>query len=430
MALSNRGAAAAQPNDAFQFWSILSNLWHPATNPDGIVMLGLAENTLMHDTLARYMQKHPDVDTHGFTYGDGSTGSKRLKMAVSRFLTKHLQPVHNIEPDHIVVTNGCSSALEHLSWAFANPGDGFLLGQPFYGTFVPDFTLRTGAHIVPVPFHSSDPLGLDVVNYYEDALLASKAKGQRIAGLILCNPHNPLGRCYPRRVLVDLMQLCQKYQVHLISDEIYALSVWSNDIDTTTPPVPFYSSLSIDARGIIDPALIHVVWGMSKDFGANGIRLGAIISQHNIDLMQALVPVGLYSSCSSLPDQVTCKILEDDQWVEAYIGENRRKLAVHYRIAVEWARSNSIGYAPGVNAAFFLWVNIGKFYRQKGGSCAEEEMDAILAKALLDHKVFLAADKNFGAEQNGWFRIVFSHEAGLLREGLDRIVAGVCSIVA
>lgn len=426
MALSIRGAAAAQPNDAFQFWSILSNLWHAVTNPNGIVMLGLAENTLMHDTLARYMRNNQDVDTHGFTYGDGSTGSKRLKMALSTFLTKHLDPVNNIKPEYIVVTNGCSSALEHLSWAFANPGDGFLLGQPFYGTFVPDFTLRTGAHIVPVPFHGSDPLGSDAVEYYEEALLASKAKGQRIAGLILCNPHNPLGRCYPREVLIGLMRLCQKHQVHLISDEIYALSVWPNDIDTTPPRVPFYSSLSIDMQGIIDPALVHVVWGMSKDFGANGIRLGAIISQHNIDLMQALVPVGLYSSCSSLPDQITRKILEDDQWVDSYIQENRRKLAAHYRIAVEWARSNEIEYAPGVNAAFFLWVNLGKAYRQNGGPCLEEELDAVLTKALLEQKVFLAAGKNFGAEQVGWFRIVFSHEAGLLEEGLERVVNAVC----
>ena len=58
------------------------------------------------------------------------------------------------------------------------------------------------------------------------------------------------------------MKLCQRHKIHLISDEIYALSVWQN------PEVPdaatFKSVLSIDTTGVIDPRLVHVLWGMSK----------------------------------------------------------------------------------------------------------------------------------------------------------------------
>ncbi len=58
------------------------------------------------------------------------------------------------------------------------------------------------------------------------------------------------------------MKLCQRHKIHLISDEIYALSVWQN------PEVPdavtFESILSINPTGIIDPGLVHVLWGMSK----------------------------------------------------------------------------------------------------------------------------------------------------------------------
>ena len=58
------------------------------------------------------------------------------------------------------------------------------------------------------------------------------------------------------------MKFCQRHKIHLISDEIYALSVWRN------PEIPnaitFTSVLSIDPTGIIDPGLIHVLWGMSK----------------------------------------------------------------------------------------------------------------------------------------------------------------------
>lgn len=69
------------------------------------------------------------------------------------------------------------------------------------------------------------------------------------------------------------MQFCQKYSLHLISDEIYALSVWDNP---DAPDAPgFTSALSIDTTGLIDPSLVHVLWGMSKVSG-----LDAIVPDH------------------------------------------------------------------------------------------------------------------------------------------------------
>lgn len=58
------------------------------------------------------------------------------------------------------------------------------------------------------------------------------------------------------------MKFCQKHQIHLFSDEIYALSIWDNPEAKDKPQ--FTSALSIDLHGIIDPALVHVAWGMSK----------------------------------------------------------------------------------------------------------------------------------------------------------------------
>lgn len=58
------------------------------------------------------------------------------------------------------------------------------------------------------------------------------------------------------------MKFCQRHKIHLISDEIYALSVWQNP--EAPNAVTFTSILSIDPTGIIDPGFIHVLWGMSK----------------------------------------------------------------------------------------------------------------------------------------------------------------------
>ncbi|KAF5009672.1 hypothetical protein FDECE_4118 [Fusarium decemcellulare] len=422
MALSRRAHEAEESSKGMVLWEVIPNLFDQETNPDGIVSLGVAENTLMHNVLRKHIHDNLALSNPAFTYGDGTTGTKRVKAAVSKFLNKQLKPFRPIEPAHISMTNGCSAAIEHLSWALANPGDAVLLGQPYYGTFVPDLTYRFGAKLLPVPFDEVDPLEEDAVEKYEKVIIDAQAKGLRVAGLVISHPHNPLGRCYSRSVLISLMKLCQKYQVHFISDEIYALSVWSNTVDKHPPPVPFESALTIDTKDIIDPALVHVIWGMSKDFGANGIRVGAVISQSNPSLHAALVSVGLYSSVSSISDHVTVNILEDDAFVESYMTENRKKLSAQYERVVSWANKNEITYAPGVNAAFFLWVDLGKAYRARHSVPETEDITNLVMDKLMQKKVFLASGEAFGSEKPGWFRIVFSHPDEYLDLGLERVM--------
>lgn len=58
------------------------------------------------------------------------------------------------------------------------------------------------------------------------------------------------------------MRLCQKLGIHLISDEIYGLSIWDNSENKS--PTPFKSVLSLDIENFMGPQMVHVVWGMSK----------------------------------------------------------------------------------------------------------------------------------------------------------------------
>jgi aspartate/methionine/tyrosine aminotransferase len=424
MALSNRASKLTTPDPS---GPIISDNWHPVLNPSGYVNLGVAENYLMHESLSEHLHANLKVPTSAFTYGDFFL---RSRTAIANFLTKHLKTVQPIKPEHVAVASGCTSAVEHMAWAFADPGDFILLGRPYYGAFPGDATLRTGTRLAFVEFGEGDPLGVDCVKRYEDRLLEAQARGEKVTGLLLCHPHNPLGRCYSREVLIDLLKFCNKYKLHLISDEIYALSIFENKVDTEPPPAPFYSVLSIDPTGLIDPALVHVLWGMSKDFGANGLRLGAIISQNNVDLMTALAPAVLLSSVSSLSEHVFANVLEDDAWVENYIKVNQQKLGAYYEYIVKWAKDNDIVYTPGVNAGFFVWVDLGRTYlkhQDNPNAIKPEDLDEVVMNALLRHKVFLASGARFGSEKPGWFRVVFSHEMEYLNEGLSRIVAAVTS---
>jgi len=421
MALSTRATLAAQPSNSTLISKVLQDTWHAQDNPSGYISLGLAENSLMHADLLQHVQKQFSLPENACTYGDGFTGSRRLKLAIARLLNRSLNPITPLEADHILVTNGCSSALEQLAWAIANPGEGFLLGRPYYTRLNMDPSLRAGAKVIPVNFGGTDPLAVPSIGAYENAICEAELNGQRIAGLLLCNPHNPLGRCYPRETLVGLLRLYQRHRIHVISDEIYALSVWAEAGHDGVVGASFESCLSLATDDIIDPELVHVVWGMSKDFGANGFRVGAIISR-NPPLLTSLLQGAIYSSISSVSDHVACNLLEDDVWIDTYLAENRRRLAEHYELATTWAATHGIEFAGGVNAAFFLWLNFGKAYHARHPEKAVTDVDTEIMRSLLEAKVFVAPGSSFGAEEKGWFRLVFSVERSALEKGLNRVL--------
>jgi aspartate/methionine/tyrosine aminotransferase len=179
-------------------------------------------------------------------------------------------------------------------------------------------------------------------------------------------------------------------------------------------------------KDIIDPKLVHVLWGMSKDFGANGIRLGVIISQFSAEFHGALRAISLYSYSSGIADHMVAGLLEDDAFTESYIKENQKRLSESYAFAVEFLKKNGIDHATGCNAAFFLWVDLGKRYRELHPEIpAEEEVGEKVMQQLLQEKVFLASGALFGSEKDGWFRIVFTQPRDYLERALKRIVKAV-----
>ena len=424
MALSGRGQDWANSAPDLTIWSVIKNLWDPESNPGGYVSLGVAENGLMHDELSQYINKHVKLPSNGLTYGDGGTGMRTTQAAMARFLTRTLKPVLPLEPAHVCITNGVSSGIEHLSNILADQGDVFLLGQPHYGAFIPDIAERPGTRVVPVSFGDIHPLSTQALAAYEKAIMTCQASSQNVKAIMLCNPHNPLGQCYP------------KDNIHLISDEIYSNSVWKHSDPFDSSVVPFTSAASIPTKGLINPALVHILYGISKDFGANGLRVACIISQRNTELHQALIPVAIYSYASSLAESITTTLLSDDNYVDWYLEENRRRLRQNYDIVGSWAQRHGIEYSKGGNAAFFLWANLGDTYlkaveegrlkSRKADDLAQQPTESVksidtrVMNALMEEKLFLASGSVFGSEKPGWFRIAFAQKEQILMEGLRR----------
>lgn len=76
------------------------------------------------------------------TYGDGFTGSKRLKTALCQFLNRYFKPLKPLQPAHLFATPGVGNALECCAWSLFDQGDSVLIGRPYWSAFNYIFKIR------------------------------------------------------------------------------------------------------------------------------------------------------------------------------------------------------------------------------------------------------------------------------------------------
>lgn len=423
--LSSRGLAlASQPSFRAFATPVLQNLYDHEKNPNGIINLGAAENYLMLPAVADFTNKQFQATPNMFSYDQGAWGSSRLRNALAKHITRHFHPVEEMNPDNLLVANGCMSLCEMLGFSIFSPGDGILLSRPSYQAFESDFGTRAGVKCVYAAFNGEDQFSPEgAVRGYENALLEAQAAGTTIRALLICHPHNPLGQCYPREALIAIMKFCEKHAIHLISDEIYALSTY--DLGTSEPStsqsiVPFRSILTIpDATAHIHSDRLHVLYGMSKDLAGGGLRIGTLYTR-NSELWRCLSAMNQFHWIPGPADAIATAMLEDDAWLDAFIVESQKKLGETSTFTRQLLREKGIPFWEGSRAGFFLWVDLRAWLEKSGKEDpweAEREINDRFVKA----GVFLTAGEGMKAEEAGWFRVVFSLDEGSMREGLSRM---------
>ncbi|KAL9604023.1 MAG: hypothetical protein Q9219_000785 [cf. Caloplaca sp. 3 TL-2023] len=424
--LSTRGQKNVPEGEAFdKLVEIFTNVYDKETNPDGI-------------EFASFFSKI-DVQPRHLTYGDGPFGTRALRAALSDFFNDYLHPFNKVQPQQLLVAAGVTSVLDLISFAVANPGDGILIGRPLYGSFLKDLSTRSEGKLVPVSSEGRDPMGEKMVEQYEKELLKQEKAGTKIAAVILASPHNPLGKCYTVDTLKAYMRFCQKYRIHFISDEVYAKSIYKTADNTHS--VPFTSVLSIDTTSIIDANLVHILYGMSKDFCSNGLRAGVLLTQNNPAMIKCLKSIALFSWSASMAEEYWTQLLNDRPFLDYFFAENSKRLAEGYSVLTSFLKKHDIKWVEGSNAGFFIWVDfrglLGKdivvgneevettsverpsqVYRT---SKKAKERDDWFFEKLVKARVFVASGNSFFSEEHGWYRITFSMPKEILEAGLERL---------
>ncbi|GAA5956944.1 hypothetical protein JCM21900_006714 [Sporobolomyces salmonicolor] len=394
-----------------------------ACNPTGYINLGVAENSLCVDWLTEYFEKNFKLEYHDFTYGTSLSGSVRLFAALRHLFDTHFKARTPVLREHVVAGSGCGSVIDLLVSVLADQGDGILVSIPHYNGFTFGFSCRNGVEAVGVRLEEGKEASVEALEAYEHALRECDAKGQKIRAVMLCNPHNPLGFCYSRETLVAYACFCEKHNLHLIVDEIYALSTF--ETTDTSVARPFTSILSIDplVEAGCSPSRIHVIYGCSKDFSANGLRLGVLVTQANPQLHTAMESSCLLMKISSASDVLWSSLLLDPGALPTYLELNRARLAGAYRTATAFLDLHGIAYRPS-NAGHFIWIDLRRFLPARseagevleGGVAREEE----LANRFLRHGVNVARGTAYSHPIPGFFRLTFTLRPDYFKVGLKR----------
>ncbi|KAG0206085.1 hypothetical protein BGX28_002444 [Mortierella sp. GBA30] len=415
-----------------------SNKFDSTANPNGIVNLGVAENQLMTAELRDIMKSVDHVDPKLFGYGESPSGSKVLRTHFAdNIFNRYFDPQERVLADQIVLSAGCSATVDNFTFSVCDPGDGILITTPYYGGFNTDIEAKSKAKVIPVHLGDVSPFDVAHVELMQNALDKARSEGTQVRALVLSNPHNPLGRNYSREVIIEFLRFANRNKIHVLFDEIYALSVFDYALtgkakEEQPENHPFISVLSLpNLEEYCDKELIHVAYGMSKDFCLNGFRCGCFLSPWNKDMISAMHSIAVFNWMASTTEAMLIKLLENPDTIDQFTKTNQKRLAESYTLAVDTLREHNIPFIPA-QGGHFIWIDLRQYIPSglvSSATAGDRAAEYLLWRAMLDEGVYVNLGQAFTERKVGFFRLTFSVPLPMLKLGLERMLKA-CQLTA
>ncbi len=174
-----------------------------------------------------------------------------------------------IDANDIIITTGGSEAIAIAMMTCFNEGDEIIIPEPFYANYN-GFSCAADVKVVPVKSTIETGFALPPISEFEK-LITPKTKG-----IMICNPGNPTGYLYSREELELLKQLVLKYDLFLLSDEVYREFCYDGK--------EYVSVMHL--QGIDNNVIL--LDSISKRYSACGARIGALISKNKEVMASAM----------------------------------------------------------------------------------------------------------------------------------------------
>lgn len=313
--------------------------------------------------------------------------------AVAGWMERHHH--WKIREEWLIKTPGVVFALAMAVKAFTEPGDSVLIQQPVYYPF--SEVIRDNDRVIV----SSDLiLGEDNRYHIDLEDFEKQIVDHDVKLFLLCNPHNPSGRVFTKEELTGMGDLCVKYGVKVVSDEIHNDFVFQGEHTVFASVKKEYEDLCV------------VCTSPSKTFNLASMLISNIFIpgeemrkkfQHEVDA----AGISQLSALGIVAAQTAYK--KGDEWYHAmlsYVREN-----------ITYLKTYVADHMPGVNVidgegTYLLWLD----FRKTG--IDPDELDR---RIIYDAKLWLDSGKIFGKTGAGFQRINVAAPRKTVEECLERI---------
>ncbi len=383
----NERAANLKPSGIRKFFDIVSEMKDAISlgvgEPDFVTPWGI------RDSAIRAIKR-------GYTQYTGNRGLADLRKNICRYLEDRFSVKYS--PDNTIITVGASEAIDLVLRAICDPGDEILVPAPSYVSYSPIVSLAGG---VPVP--------LNCVAENEFILTPELIEGAitpRTKAIIVPYPNNPTGAIMTREQLEAIIPVIEKYDLLVISDEIYA------ELTYTGRHTSIASLDDMRKRTVL-------INGFSKAFAMTGWRVGFVCSPPEID--EAIFKIHQYTIlCAPIMSQYAANSALVEGFSDGYavVEEMREEYNRRGRFLVN--SFNAIGlkcFAP--KGAFYVFPDVSST-----GLYGEEFANRLLA----EYKVAVVPGDAFGEAGKKHVRCSYATGMGQLAEAIERITQFVTGL--
>lgn len=305
----------------------------------------------------------------------------------------------NMEKDWLIFTTGIVPAISSIVRKLTTPAENVVVLTPVYNIFY-NSILNNGRRVLPCDLiYENGEYSIDF------SALEQALKDEQTTLMILCNPHNPIGKIWDRDTLMKIGELCKKYSVTVVSDEIHcditapgkmytpfaSVNETCRDISITclAPTKAFnLAGLQTAAVAVADPVLRHRVWrGLNTDE----------VAEPNVFAVPAAVAA----------------FTKGEQWLDEfrdYVFENRR-------IADGFIKKNipEIFSVKG-DATYLMWLDCKK---------TGLDSDALAESLRKNTGLFVSSGTQYGGNGRDFLRVNIACPRAVLYDGLDRLNRGI-----
>lgn len=308
----------------------------------------------------------------------------------------------HINREDIIYTSGVVPAVSAVIKALTLPGDQVIVQGPVYNCFFSSIRNNGCEMVSNSLIYNKEKLRYEID--FDD--LERKLKHERARLMLLCNPHNPGGRVWTRDELTRVAELCHKYGVRVVSDEIHCeLTLYDNEY------VPFGSLPDELSRGSI------TCCSPSKAFNTAGLQIANIVCRDAEVRNRIDRAININEVCDVNPfGVIALQAAYSDEGYE-WLTQLRKYISANYDLLLErFARELPKCKVMRMEGTYLAWIDCSELH------ISSDEIEEML---MHENKVWVNAGSMYGAEGTAFIRINMACTSELLNEGITRIVNGL-----